>query len=179
MTDDEKIEAIIYSLTTHALGDIRRASEGKSKMGAFILCSCLIDALSGFEKGSDTQGADYISFVGKRLASYNGSDLYKDLRCKLVHSYSEGGSYSFVDAEPQLHGATHGGRIVINLENFIAEVQGALEAFATDIRGADVTLRGKALARLNSNGVIGVGVAQVVSLPQNTSTTTATISGAT
>jgi len=161
MTDDEKIEAIIYSLETHALGDIHRASAGASKIGAFILCSCLIDAISGFEKGSDTNGTDYTKFVGKRLKAYNANNLYRDLRCKLVHSYSEGGSFSFVDGQSDLHGASHGSKTVINLENFIADITAALASFAADIRGADTALRTKALIRLNSNGVIRVGGAQV------------------
>jgi hypothetical protein len=178
MTDDEKIEAIIYSLETHALGDIQRASAGASKMGAFILCSCLIDAISGFEKGSDTTRTDYTKFVGKRLGAYNATNLYTDLRCKLVHSYSEGGSYSFIDGQSQLHGASHGSKTVINLENFIADITAALAAFAADIRGADTALRIKALNRLNSNGVIGVGVAQVLQPAPNLSAANATLSGA-
>ena len=180
MTDDEKIEKIIDSLSTNALGDIQRASSGGSKMGAFILCSCLIDAISGFEKGSDTTKTDYIAFVGRRLGAYKGEDLYLDLRCKLVHSYSEGGSYLFVDNQNSLHGTLHNNKTLINLENFISDIASALQAFAADIRGADPTLRANALARLNSNRIIGISTqdVKVQIKDQNTSTITRSLTGA-
>jgi len=62
-------------------------------MGAFILCSCLIDAIAGFRKGCDTDRYDYKGFIYKNMTSYDKEKMYSDLRCKLVHSYSEGGSY--------------------------------------------------------------------------------------
>ncbi len=161
MTDKEKIEVIVNSLTINALGDINHASAGGSKMGAFILSSCLIDAISGFEKGADTTKADYIAFVQKRLPSYDATKLYEDLRCKLVHSYSEGGSYSFVDGKPQLNGNLCGGKTIINLENFVDDITTALSAFTSDIRGADHALRANAIARLDGNGVIRVQTVQL------------------
>ena len=161
MTDDEKIASIIHSLDVLALGDIHRAASGGSKMGAFILCSCLIDAISGFEKGADTKRGDYIAFVGRRLQSYDGEELYKDLRCKLVHSYSEGGSYSFTEGKPQLHGKVSAGKSIINLEDFISEVTTALRDFSADIKGLDLSLRGKAIQRYDNNSVIGVQTATI------------------
>ena len=103
MSDFAKISTIINSLTCCALGDIKKASSGGSKMGAFILCSCLIDAMAGFVKGADTIHTDFKNFVRDYLPSYRPNELYHDLRCKLVHSYSEGGSYLFTDAKGHLH----------------------------------------------------------------------------
>ena len=145
-------------------------------MGAFILCSCLIDAVAGFEKGSDTNKTDYICFVKKHLPNYDAASLYEDLRCKLVHSYSEGGSYLFTDAKPQLHGGFQGNQTVINLEDFVADIASALEAFATDISGNDVLLRSNAIKRYKSNGIIEVAPATVTVISMGTRT--ATVSGA-
>jgi len=145
-------------------------------MGAFILCSCLIDAVAGFEKGCDTKGVDYIDFVKRRLQSYNPKQLYEDLRCKLVHGYSEGGSYLFTDARPDLHGGFQGAKTVINLENFIADIQTALDSFASEIASTASPLRGNAINRYKSNGIIEVAPITVTVISM--ATTTAPLSGA-
>ncbi len=158
MTDDKKIEAIVNALKDNAFGDIQRASAGGSKMGAFILCSCLIDAISGFMKGSDTKGPDYKSFVRKNLTSYDKAKMYTDLRCKLVHSYSEGGSYWFSDRNPSDHLKTRtDGKIIINLENFVAEIQHILDKYCDQLKDpANKLLREKAIRRFDNNGIISV-----------------------
>jgi len=168
MTDDEKINIIIDSLKSHALADIKRASDGKSKLGAFILCSCLIDAMAGFLKGSDTNCNDYKRFVRQYLPDFNSDALYHDLRCKLVHSYSEGGSYLFTDANPLVHLRPSDTKLCINLENFIADIEGALEQLSTKLRNPmEVNLRRKAISRFDSNGIIQVFTSRVpiVGLP--------------
>jgi len=86
MTEADKINVIIESLKANALGDIKRASNEGSKMGAFILCSCLIDAMAGFVKGADTTRTDYMIFISNYLTKYDPNSLYTDLRCKLVHT---------------------------------------------------------------------------------------------
>ena len=43
--------------------DIKRASAGKSKMGAFILASCFIEYMAGFVAGKETNREDYKKFV--------------------------------------------------------------------------------------------------------------------
>ena len=157
MTDADKINVIIESLKANALGDIKRASNGGSKMGAFILCSCLIDAMAGFVKGADTTRTDYINFVSNYLTKYDPNSLYTDLRCKLVHSYSEGGSYLFVDAKPHLHFTQQNTKTIINLENFIDDIEQSLETLKSKLTDITETgLRQNAVTRFDSNGIIQV-----------------------
>jgi hypothetical protein len=156
MTDDDKIKAITDSLRDNALGDIKRASSGGAKMGAFILSSCLIDTIAGFMKGGDTTNADYKCFICKYMSAYNKDDIYTDLRCKLVHSYSEGGSYWFTDNKRSLHLTKHtDGKTIVNLENFVEEIEAALTAYSTDLQNTSNTaLRANAVKRFDGNGVI-------------------------
>lgn len=157
MNDNEKINHVFHSLRCHALEDIKRASDGGSKMGAFILCSCLIDALAGFLKGGDTNNSDYKNFVQNYLSSYNPENLYRDLRCKLVHSYSEGGSYFFTDQNNSQHLQNYNGKQVINLENFIQDIESALNNIKSRIQNShEVALRQKVIQRYDNNGVIQI-----------------------
>ncbi len=57
------ISFLWHSLHDMAFMDIQRASDGKSKMGAFILSSCFIDCLAGFRYGKETNSNDYKNFV--------------------------------------------------------------------------------------------------------------------
>lgn len=155
MSDQEKIECIRKGLCDMALGDIKRASNGGSKMGAFILCNCLIDAMTGFNTGKDSTGKDYIKFVNTYLTSYDGRKLHKDMRCKLVHSYSEGGSYLFTDNKPLLHLTQKKGKTIINLENFISDVEKVLANFLQKMQ-TDPLLRQNALQRFDKNNILGV-----------------------
>ena len=137
--------------------DIKRASDGGSKMGAFILASCFIDCMAGFVCGRKTTRKDYEHFVRNYLPSlYDPSKLYKDLRCQLVHNYSEGGSYWFVDNKAQLHGKTVCGRIIINLENFINDLENALNKVLREIQ-SDQSKKQKAIDRYKSIGLLCVG----------------------
>jgi hypothetical protein len=137
--------------------DIKRASAGQSKMGAFILASCFIDYMAGFIAGRETTGKDYKQIVKDYLPSlYDPEKLYKDLRCKVVHNYSEGGSYIFVDAKPALHGQKVDSKIVINLENFIDDLEVALRKMFKDLD----TVSGKqqnAEERYDKIGLLGIG----------------------
>ncbi len=176
MSDPVKIATIIESLKHCALGDIKKASTGGSKVGAFILCSCLIDAMAGFIKGADTGQRDYKDFVRDYLSSYVPENLYQDLRCKLVHSYSEGGSYLFVDAKSHLHLQKNNGKTIINLENFIDDIENALNEFSRKLQDpSETALRQKAIQRLDNNGIIQVFT---LSLPGATSSLTPPVSGA-
>ena len=137
--------------------DIKKASAGGSKMGAFILASCFIDYMTGFVCGHETKGSDYKSFVTNYLPSvYDPSKLYKDLRCKLVHNYSEGGSYWFTDKKPHLHGQTESGRTIINLENFIDDLEDALRKLLEEIQ-RDPSIQKKAIDRYNAIGLLCIG----------------------
>ena len=158
MTDDDKIKAIVTSLQDNAQADIKRASVGGAKMGAFILCSCLIAAIAGFMEGSDTNYSDYKCFVRNYMPAFYKDDIYTDLRCKLVHSYSEGWSYWFTDNKSSLHLSKHtDGKTIVNLENFIEEIESALKAYVTDLQNkANHAVRACAIKRYDGNGIIQV-----------------------
>jgi hypothetical protein len=163
MTDDEKITTITHSLKNLAMGDVKRASAGESKIGAFMLCSCLIDAMAYFSTSSPSVGANYRSFVQEYLTSYNPAKLYSNLRCKLVHNYSEGGSYMFVHAQPSMHlkPVLLANRVYINLDNFIVDIESALESFCNKLQNPNETeLRRKAVLRYNRSNII-----QVLTMP--------------
>jgi hypothetical protein len=49
--DEEIIKRIKNSLSQLAFADVKKASDGGAKMGAFILASCFIDYLAGFYYG--------------------------------------------------------------------------------------------------------------------------------
>ncbi len=126
MKDKVIIDHIKHALYDVAFLDIKRASSGNSKTGAFILASCFIDYMAGFICGQKTTPTDYKNFVRCYLpAIYEPTKLYADLRCKLVHNYSEGGTYWLKHGQPQLHGQVVGSRTVINLENFLDDLEHA------------------------------------------------------
>ncbi len=136
ITDAALIDHIKEHLRDMAFADILRASNGGSKIGAFILGSCFIDYLAGFRyRKTKTTRAKYIKFVGVYMDSfYVPERLYGDLRCKLVHDYSEGGSYAFVDARSDLHKTKlKDGRVVINLEDFITDLLAAMQKYFDEL----------------------------------------------
>jgi hypothetical protein len=151
------IDHLKNALYDMAFLDIKRASSGNSKIGAFILASCFIDYMAGFLCGRETKPKDYKDFVRDYLPPlYDPSKLYTDLRCKLVHNYSEGGSYWLKDNQPQLHGQTVNGRTIINLENFVDDLENAFHRFMEQIQ-SDPSAKQKAIGRYNSIGLLCVG----------------------
>jgi len=160
-SDDEIIERIKKSLKELAYEGIIKASDGGSKMGAFILASCFIDYLAGFYYGGESTPSHYKGFVKKFLPMYNRNSLYHDLRCKIVHNYSEGGSYHFIDNTPDVHMATaKDGRIVVNLENFICDIKDVMERYFKLLEN-DVPLRNKAIIRYQNLGILTVNLVEI------------------
>jgi hypothetical protein len=148
------IKFVLYDM---AFLDIKRASAGDSKVGAFILANCFIDYMAGFVSGRETRKKDYEDFVRNYLPStYNPKKLYKDLRCRLVHNYSEGGSYWLTYNQPQLHGQTMNSLTVINLENFIEDLDAAFNKFIKMIEHDPLAMQ-KAIDRYNSIGLLCPG----------------------
>ena len=122
--------------------DIERASiKGDAKLAGFILGACFIDAMASFHAGVDLDtskrdsGKRFKDFVEKYLKDYNADKLWSDLRCGLVHSYAEGGTYVFTDNNKAgFHmNYTSKGKIILNLEDFCADLRKAYNAYRTDI----------------------------------------------
>ena len=150
------IDHIESALRDMAFHDIKRASDGEAKMGAFILASCFIEYMAGFVAGKKTTRDDYKSFVKNYLPSYYDPEkLYTDLRCKLVHNYSEGGSYWFTDGKPERHQEQRNGKMIVNLEDFIDDLESALKTLLQEIR-TDASKKATALARYNAIGLLGI-----------------------
>lgn len=150
----EIITQIKDGLKTMAFLDIKRASAGGAKMGAFILASCFIDYMAGYRYNQANTGQAYMDFVNDYLpATYDKEKLYKDLRCKLVHNYSEGGSYLFIHGDTSKHGVTVGSKKVINLENFINDLEVAMDKFFHQI-DEDTIIQQKAIDRFNSISIL-------------------------
>jgi hypothetical protein len=156
----EMIREIKISLN-RALADIKKAFEGGSIVGSFILGSCFIDAMAGFKYGQDGRmklGKVYREFVGEYLEDYDKVALYYDLRCQLLHNYSEGGSYEFIHNHPDLHLQYHDKkRKFINLENFIHDLENAMVKFFIELENSEVT-KANAMKRFKKYGILRTNI---------------------
>lgn len=114
---------------------------GTAKLAGFILGACFIDAMAGFYAGIDGEeskrgaGERFKQFVKKYLQKYDEEKLWEDLRCGLVHSYATGDTYAFTDANKAgFHfNRTQQDRIILNLEDFCADLREAYKNFRNDI----------------------------------------------
>lgn len=91
MTEDEKINAVLFPIQNYAFGDIEFLLEtpGKQKpIAALILCSCLIDQMAGIVYSAEGVKSKYQDFIENYLPQYHDMELYENLRNKLVHNYS-------------------------------------------------------------------------------------------
>lgn len=154
-------DAIIYSLYNMAFADVRKSAMGTAYMGAFILGSCYIDYLSSLNMPSESVTKRYKAFVLRYMPTYNCEALYYDLRCKLVHNYSEGGSYIFLRERPLLHQTfsdSHG-KIILNLENFIEDLEKASYHYFSDLRDfeKDITVFKNAVEGFIINPLLRTG----------------------
>jgi hypothetical protein len=105
------------------------------------------------KKGSNKR---FIEFTQRYLPKYSAEKLWRDLRCGLVHSYAEGGTYVFTDRNKAgFHfGSTPGGKIILNLEDFAGDLREAYCKLREDILTDDaIFLRAK--QRYLSMGLMG------------------------
>jgi hypothetical protein len=154
---DETNERLVKVLDKYLYGwaykDIERASvQGNAKLAGFILGACFIDAMASFYSGATKEtakkgsGDRFKNFVQKYLVQYDAEKLWNDLRCGLVHSYAEGGTYVFTDANKEgFHfDETPRGKIILNLEDFLADLRKAYSSFRKDIlRDKEIFLKAK------------------------------------
>lgn len=143
--------------------DIEKASIfGEAKVAGFILGTCFIDAMAGFFAGTTKEkfsgSSDrFKGFVKEYLPAYDAEKIWEDLRCGLVHSYAEGGTYAFTNAnEEGFHfNSTQRGKIILNLEDFLSDLRKAYKNFRNDILiDNDVFLKAK--TRYESMGLMGL-----------------------
>jgi len=158
MNDEQIIEQIIKSFTDFNLRDIIEINNHEKlefTIAEFILCSCLIDQLSGFRYNTDKVGKRYRQFVKDYLPKYNSDELYEDLRNKLVHNYSVGSFYGLTRKAPHLHLQIVDGKLYLNLEDFIADLKIALDKYIYELRN-DNEIKRKALCWFTEYKIIGL-----------------------
>lgn len=163
ITAEQLVRILDEYLFGWAYGDIERASvRGDAKLAGFILGACFIDAAAGFyagvtkEESKNGSGKRFKDFVRKYLAKYDADRLYEDLRCGLVHSYAEGGTYVFTDANKAgFHfNTTPRGKIILNLEDFLLDLRESYRLLRNNILSDDDVSR-KAKKRYRSMGLMG------------------------
>ena len=150
------IDQIIKSFQEYNLRDIKEMNKCDKDfvIAEFILCSCLIDQLSGFRYNSDEVGCRYRQFVRDYLPEYNPKELYKDLRNRLVHNYSIGEFYELTRQSDALHPPTGKGITRLGLDKFIADIETALNKFKDELR-TNVDIRSNALKWYKKHKIIG------------------------
>jgi hypothetical protein len=133
---NEIVNKVIYSFSNFNLRDIIEINkcELDFTIAEFILCSCFIDQLSGFIYNTDGVKKRYIKFVNEYLPAYQSEELYEDLRNKLVHNYSVGKFYGLTKGQKDLHLNKQNGILIINLENFIDDLNSAFEQFISSVQ---------------------------------------------
>lgn len=147
------IDKLKYSLIDWDLADIRRASKGGAKLGSFILASCLIDHLTCYYFGEESTRTNYIEFVRRFLPKYNAEDLYYCIRCKLVHNYSVDGDYAFTHNRHSLHLKDEQGKIMLNLNDFINDIESATQAYFAAVSNTDL-LKKRLVKRYINAGIM-------------------------
>lgn len=162
LTKEQLVRILDASLFGWEYKQIEQASiSGTAKLAGFILGACFIDAMAGFYAGIDKKdsktgsGDRFKNFVGKYMTTYDKERLWEDLRCGLVHSYAEGGTYAFTDANKAgFHfNKTPQGLIILNLEDFCADLREAYRNLRNDILiGGDIFLKAK--RRYESMGIM-------------------------
>lgn len=154
------------SLFDMALKDIKEASKPDQPTGAemagFLLGFCFIDAVAGFHAGrtgNEGIGEHFREFVRGYMKAYDPHALYNDLRSGLVHSYAIGQKYAFTDLEKEgkhletTHTEQFGQRTLLNLEDFLRDLEGAYRTLCGDIC-TDPKQFAKARERYDSKGLL-------------------------
>jgi len=158
MTSDEKLAQILLSLQVYDLGDIKKARNANSNIGAFILCSCFIDHLSRYRyyNSIKTDKDRFVAFANHYLPSFtgNGTDLYYSLRSALVHNYSTKGHYLLAWGERSIHlKKMDDNRIYIDLDELITELELALNKYWAELL-ADPVIQRLAIAHYDAYPII-------------------------
>lgn len=155
MTEEQIIEQIIHSFTNFCLRDILEINNINTDftIAEFILCSCLIDQVSGFRYNTNSVGKRYKQFVKDYLPNYKPDELYYDLRNKLVHNYSVGRYFGLMRGQPDWHLKLGLGLKYLNLENFIEDLQSAIEKFCFELK-SNLVIRENAIKWYNKHKII-------------------------
>lgn len=118
------------------LRELRDANDRDLKMGTFLLAVAFTDALAiahaGRDKGLE---GNWKRFVMRYFPQpdYEGvAEIYHPLRSRVLHNFSSR-RVSFTHNSPEHH-MPSGPRIILNRENFVADVETAFHAFYADVQ---------------------------------------------
>jgi hypothetical protein len=149
--------------TQNALWSIERAylPPCKGAPAAFILITCLIDFLGTLYAGRDSNYRTFIAFVSDFMrqqhdgVGYDGRDLYRSLRNKLVHNYSIWqGRYVLTHGHPEKHLEPYGSKArILNLEDFFDDVRQAADDYFVRV-AQEVELQDRLSDRISTVGTI-------------------------
>ena len=156
--DDHIIDQIEHSLRNYNLRDIKKISQIDTVLASFTLCSCFIEQMSGFRYANvkhKTGRIMFENFVRDYLGMYDAEKLRNDLRNKLVHNYSLGDTYSLTMGAPNDHlQIDKYGRLILNLENFISDLENAFNSWISELR-TDNEIRSNALIWYEQYKILG------------------------
>lgn len=152
-----QLDRVRASLGDWALADIKRAASPEVDLPrlAFIGLAALLDQLSLLYASRSKQGKKarglnaWIQFVPRYLPAWSTRDdvqlLHDGLRNALLHEYGTR-KIALTHATPGVHGQQHGVVRVLNLDDFIAEVDAGFERFLEDLE-TDSEIRARVLPR--------------------------------
>jgi len=119
-------------------GGIEALSKSKGVCLTFVIIACAIDYLAGFNIGKQTDGKDYIDFLEEYdwfTKKYNPTDIYKSLRCGLVHNFTiHGGKFDLTHNHPELHLTTPKGQTILNYEDFYRDLRRLKEEYFEKVK---------------------------------------------
>jgi hypothetical protein len=154
----DELARLRQSLGDYALGDVKRATAGHAKIGAFILAAHFIDTLALLSTTRRDGKAAWDQFIPAFLPSYSGAaeELYRSYRGSLSHRYSLKG-FRLVDGEhySHRHWTIEEGERVLHLETFIADLEQAWPAFSAKL-DRDVQFRARVLGRAREDPPLSV-----------------------
>lgn len=136
------------------LSEIQISIEIGLQTAPYILISCAIDFLVTFWAGKESSKNHYKKFVEIYFDGYNGENLYKELRCRLVHNHTVGEKTIICWDEPDIHRQTLQGEIfVLNLEQFYNDFLQAVNKYFSDLR-TKPDLKNNHINRFHEMGVL-------------------------
>lgn len=150
------------------LADIKHANNGDVRVGTFALCAAFIDGLAltygpESETSSRARWDMFVErfFTGEAQTALRGR--YKSFKSLLLHNFSTSG-LAFTHRHPELHLKVANGLMVLNREDFVAEVEAAFDRFCAEVK-ANEELRERALKSLTSRPPIGVWLLDDTDVP--------------
>jgi len=119
-------------------GGIEALSKSKGVSLTFVIIACAIDYLASFNVGGQTNRKDYINFLKEYdwfTKKYSPTDIYKSLRCGLVHNFTiHGGKFALTHNHPELHLKTDKGRIILNFDDFYFDFRRLKEEYFPKVK---------------------------------------------